>query len=365
MNPFRTPIIAGNWKMNAGGRDACALARAVARGAVQRRLVEVVVAPPYTALAAAAYEIEQIAGSVETSANEDGKRGVGVAAQNMHARTKGAFTGEVSAPMLRDAGVSWVIIGHSERRQLFGETDATVKDKVDAAFAANLRPIVCVGETLEEREAGRTLEVVERQLRAFMNHFLREPGFGVVAYEPVWAIGTGKVASPSDAQEVHARIRKLLGEVSEEVADSTRILYGGSVKGDNAEGLLWQEDVDGALVGGASLEAAGFVEIIASAQHLAERLAEEAGTNDESTEPATPAAESEPAQQTLVFHAAEALEEAPQAPVEPEESQGSEPLPAEQHAETEAATRVPEQAQDGQSGPAEPLDIPSGPSETF
>ncbi|MFO0615172.1 MAG: triose-phosphate isomerase [Polyangiaceae bacterium] len=351
MNPFRTALIAGNWKMNAGGRDACALARGVARGVSPMRLVEVVVAPPYTALAAAAYEIEQICGSIETAANEDGKRGVGVAAQNMHARSKGAFTGEVSAPMLRDSGVSWVILGHSERRQFFGETDATVKEKVDAAFAANVRPIVCVGETLEEREAGHTLEVVERQLRAFMTHFLREPGFGVVAYEPVWAIGTGRVASPEDAQQVHARIREVLGEVSEEVAALTRILYGGSVKGDNAEGLLGQEDIDGALVGGASLEVAGFVQIVAAAQKLAEQLAEEAGTEPEepTADPPEPPT-SEKRQQELSF----------------ENENEPEPLAQELPA-NEGPTDEPSDPAASVDPPhAEPpLDIPSGSSETF
>jgi triosephosphate isomerase len=261
--------------MNAGGREACALASGVAAGVVGYRLVEVVVAPPFTAIAAAAYEIERVTGSVSTEPNEDGRRGVGVAAQDMHAKETGAFTGEVSAPMLKDAGATWVIIGHSERRQFFGETDATVVGKVDQAFAAGIRPIACVGETLEERESGRTLEVVERQVRAFMNHFLREPGFGVIAYEPVWAIGTGKVASPADAQAVHAHIRSLLEEVSEEVAETTRILYGGSVKADNAEGLLAQDDIDGALVGGASLDVGGFIAIAAAAQRLAERGEEE------------------------------------------------------------------------------------------
>ncbi len=266
--------------MNAGGRDACPLARAVALGAVEMRHVEVVVAPPFTAIAAAAYEIEAAIGRVETSPDAHGRRGVGVAAQNLHDRESGAFTGEVGAPMLKDAGATWVIIGHSERRQLFRETDASVRDKVAAAFASGIRPIVCVGETLEERDEGRTLEVIERQTRAFMNHFLREPGFGVVAYEPIWAIGTGKVASPDDAQEVHGRIRALLEEVSEEVAETTRILYGGSVKGENASGLLSQDDIDGALVGGASLTAEGFLAIVSAAQILA------AENDDPAEEPA-------------------------------------------------------------------------------
>jgi triosephosphate isomerase len=167
-----------------------------------------------------------------------------------------------------------VILGHSERRQLFGETDEGVAKKLASAQAAQLRPIVCVGETLEQREAGQTLEVVERQVRAVLDELGRQPGFGVIAYEPVWAIGTGKVARPEDAQEVHAMIRGLLAGASEELGRATRILYGGSVKADNAEGLLGQTDVDGALVGGASLDPAGFGRIVEAAQTLALRLAE-------------------------------------------------------------------------------------------
>lgn len=260
--------------MNAGARDACTLAEEVARATESFGQVEVVVAPPFTALAAVAQEIFEARGSVEVVANEAGLRGIGIAAQNVHAADKGAFTGEISASMIKDCGASWVIIGHSERRQLFGETDAGVAEKVDVAFASTIRPIACVGETLEEREAGDTLAVVERQVRAFMNHFLRDPGFGVIAYEPVWAIGTGRVASPEDAQEVHAKIRSLLEEVSEEVAETTRILYGGSVKADNADGLLRQDDVDGALVGGASLNAEGFAGIVAAADQIARESSE-------------------------------------------------------------------------------------------
>ena len=181
----------------------------------------------------------------------------------------GAFTGEVSANMLKDAGATWVILGHSERRQLFGETDDTVARKVAAANAAGVRPIVCVGETLAEREAGRTLEVVERQVSAVVGELAKHVGVGLVAYEPVWAIGTGRVAKPEDAQEVHAKIRSILANASAELASATRILYGGSVKADNAEGLLGQPDVDGALVGGASLDPTGFGKIIEAAQRLA------------------------------------------------------------------------------------------------
>jgi triosephosphate isomerase len=171
--------------------------------------------------------------------------------------------------MLKAAGARWVILGHSERRQIFKETDAFIREKIVAAVAGGLRPIACIGETLEEREAGRTLEVVFEQVDAFSDLLNASPGDIVIAYEPVWAIGTGKVATPEQAQEVHASIRARLAEkCSAQVADKTRILYGGSVKGDNAEQLLSCADIDGALVGGASLKADDFGQIIAAAQNL-------------------------------------------------------------------------------------------------
>jgi triosephosphate isomerase len=248
----RKYLIAGNWKLNAGGAKGVELASAVA--AASRDVagkVEVVVAPPFTALAAVAHEL-------------DGTK-VEVSAQNMYAKDSGAFTGEISAPMLLEAGCKWVILGHSERRQYFGETDEGVREKVAAAMKAGLCPIACVGETLEEREAGRTIEVVYRQLDAITGELNKRPGYGVVAYEPVWAIGTGKVAGPEQAQEVHAAIRKRLAEVGAELAATTRILYGGSVKADNAAGLLACPDIDGALVGGAALDADGFAKIAKAA----------------------------------------------------------------------------------------------------
>jgi triosephosphate isomerase len=259
MNPRRKPLIAGNWKLNAGGQDACPLAAGVAEATREMTKVEVVVGPPFTALAAVAQELAE------------SKSGVTIAAQNMHFEASGAFTGEISASMLQDAGATWVILGHSERRHVFGEQDDLIAKKVAAAMAAKLRPIACVGETLEEREGKKTLAVVERQVVAVLDALAKDPGFGVIAYEPVWAIGTGKVAKPEDAQEVHAMIRGLLKKASDELADKTRILYGGSVKGDNAEGLLGQADIDGALVGGASLDAAGFAKIAAAAQRLADQ----------------------------------------------------------------------------------------------
>jgi triosephosphate isomerase len=243
--------------MNAGGADALDLAEGVARAAREAGAVDVIVAPPFTVLGAVRAHLDELGSTVQ------------VAAQNMSAEQAGAFTGEISGGMLREAGATWVILGHSERRQLFGEADAVVAKKTEAAMRTGPRPVVCVGETLAEREAGATLGVVERQVRAALAALARQPGFGAVAYEPVWAIGTGKVARPEDAQEVHAAIRRVLAEASAELARDTRLLYGGSVKADNAAALLGQPDVDGALVGGASLDAAGFGKIIEAAQRLA------------------------------------------------------------------------------------------------
>jgi triosephosphate isomerase len=247
----RIQLIAGNWKMYQGGKSATVLAQGVVEQCRSVKGVEVVVAPPATALLAVS---QVVAGSP-----------VEVSAQNLYPKDEGAFTGEISAPMIVDAGCKWVIIGHSERRQYFGETDQSVQSKTAAAMAAGLKPIVCIGETLEEREAGKTLAVVFRQLDAFIDNLAQKPGFGVVAYEPVWAIGTGKVATVAQAQEVHAAIRQRLAQKSPELANVTRILYGGSVKPDNAKSLLESADIDGALVGGASLKAEGFAAIVAAA----------------------------------------------------------------------------------------------------
>jgi len=257
MDPSRQPLIAGNWKMNAGGADGCDLAAGVARAAAELPDVDVVVAPPFTALAAVSHQLSET------------KSTVAVAAQNMHHEASGAFTGEISADMLKVAGASWVILGHSERRHVFGETDEGIVKKVAAANAAGLTPILCVGETLAEREAGNTLDVVGAQIEVAIDELTQNAGIAVVAYEPVWAIGTGKVASPDDAQQVHAAIRTMLKKASVELAAGTRILYGGSVKPNNAEGLLAQPDIDGALVGGASLKADSFGKLIEIAAKLA------------------------------------------------------------------------------------------------
>jgi triosephosphate isomerase len=258
MHSTRRPLIAGNWKLNHGGASACTLASDVAKKTAAFDKVDVLVAPPFTAIAAVAHELE-------------GTK-VEVSAQNLYPKDSGAFTGEVSAPMLLESGAKWVIIGHSERRQYFGETDASVAEKVSASLAKGLRPIACVGETLAEREKGETLAVVRRQIDAFAKTLAGRPGVGVIAYEPVWAIGTGKVAGPEQAQEVHAMIRAELGKISKDFAEKTLILYGGSMKGSNAAGLLAEADVDGGLVGGASLDAADFAAIAAAAQALAAKL---------------------------------------------------------------------------------------------
>jgi triosephosphate isomerase len=254
VNGARRPLIAGNWKMYKGGAEGVVLAHAVATGVRDLRDVDVVVAPPFTALAAVAHEVHEVSGDH-----------VGVAGQNFHPKPEGAFTGEVSASMLLESGCRWVIIGHSERRQLFGETDPGVREKTEAALAAGLRPIVCVGETLAEREAGKTLDVVFRQVDAVTTELARSPGVAVIAYEPVWAIGTGKVAGPEQAEEAHGAIRERLRAKSAALAEGTLILYGGSVKPDNAAKLLACPNVDGALVGGASLEAGSFLNIVRAA----------------------------------------------------------------------------------------------------
>jgi len=246
----RTPLLAGNWKMHGARREAVALAAALAKdvGRIQGR--EVLVAPPYTALEAVG---QAIAGT-----------DIRLSAQNVHWEAKGAFTGEIAADMLREAGCTHVIIGHSERRQLFGETNETVNKRLVTALAAGLTPIVCVGETLQERDADATAQVVERQVSAGLAGIAAaDIARTIVAYEPVWAIGTGKTATPAQAQAVHRTIRDQLAKLAgQDVADRVRILYGGSVKADNIDSLMAEPDIDGALVGGASLVAEQFIRIV-------------------------------------------------------------------------------------------------------
>lgn len=252
MKKFRKKIVAGNWKMNKSVAEAETLAADIKRELAELREVDVVLCPPFTAL--------KVVGEVI------GDTQIKLGAQTMHWEPDGAFTGEISAAMLRDLYCHYVIIGHSERRQYFHETDTTVNKRLKAALAANLLPILCVGETLKEREADETDAVVTRQLKKGLAGLSDEMEKIIVAYEPVWAIGTGKTASPEQAQEVHALIRKTLGGIcGEDTASGVRIQYGGSVKPDNAADLFKQPDVDGGLIGGASLESRSFVEIVRTA----------------------------------------------------------------------------------------------------
>jgi triosephosphate isomerase len=246
---MRRPVIAANWKMHKTVGEAVAFAEAIAPRLRAVDDVDVVIAPPYPALQALGKALE---GS-----------GVALAAQNVHPQPQGAFTGEVSTGMLVDLGCRYVILGHSERRAIFGETSAFVAEKLGAVLDAGLRPIVCVGESLEEREAGRTFDVVGNQLDGSLEPLPADRADEVVvAYEPVWAIGTGKTATPDLAQEVHAFVRKRLAERLAGAADRIRIQYGGSVKPDNAADLMARPDIDGALVGGASLDPESFCAII-------------------------------------------------------------------------------------------------------
>ena len=248
----RRKFICGNWKMFKTPVEASKLTREL-RARLNTQ-VQIAVAPPFTALAA-------VKGALTGSP-------IQLFAQNCHFEKQGAFTGEISAAMLKDAGCDGVILGHSERRQLFGETDDGVARKVRAALEAGLHPIVCVGETLQEREGNRTWEVVSRQVRGALAGLDADAiAMLTLAYEPVWAIGTGKVATTAQAQEVHGQIRGLLHELGgAQAADAVRIQYGGSVKPENAAELLAQPDIDGALVGGASLKADDFARIVAAAK---------------------------------------------------------------------------------------------------
>jgi triosephosphate isomerase len=248
---MRTPLIAGNFKMFKTVAETVAYVTDLKSLANDARNVDIVIAPPFTAIAAAA---TATAGSA-----------IAVAGQDLHWEREGAFTGEVSAGMLREAGARFVIIGHSERRTLFGETNTRVNKKTHAALTAALVPIVCIGETLMERERGETLAVLDRQIKAGLDGLTGdEVGAIVLAYEPVWAIGTGRNATPVEADEAHRHIRARLRQwFGGGAADACRILYGGSVKPDNIGALIALPDVDGALIGGASLDLRSFVDIVA------------------------------------------------------------------------------------------------------
>jgi len=243
-------MIAGNWKLHKNLAESLALVEDLKEKVVEVNDVDIVVAPVYTALAKTA---DKLAGS-----------NILVAAQNCYPENSGAFTGEASPALLKDAGCACVIVGHSERRQLFGESDAFINRKIKAVLGEGLTAIFCIGETLEEREGGKMFDVLAKQMRHGLAE-LTSPDMArvVVAYEPVWAIGTGKTASDAQAQEAHAYIRGLLREqFGADSAEAVRILYGGSVKPENVDGLMQQPDVDGALVGGASLKADDFARIV-------------------------------------------------------------------------------------------------------
>ena len=250
---MRTPAIAANWKMFKTTHETLAYVRELGALAKTVSGVEIIVAPPFTSIATAA----------EAARNS----AVGIAAQNMYFEKEGAFTGEISATMVKDAGASYVIIGHSERRRLFGDTDAAVNRKVRAALGADLVPIVCVGETLEERESGQMPAVLDRQVKDGLDGLTGDQVAAlIIAYEPVWAIGTGKNATPAEADEAHRHIRTRLRQwFGGAAADGCRIQYGGSVKPDNIRALIALPDVDGALVGGASLNVQSFFEIVKGA----------------------------------------------------------------------------------------------------
>jgi triosephosphate isomerase (TIM) len=246
----RVPIIAGNWKMNMTVQEAVSLVKQLIVSIQSVKGVDMVVAPPFTALDAVRKEI---AGSL-----------LCLGAQNVFWEEKGAFTGEVSPLMICEVGCEYVILGHSERRQFFGETDESVNRRIKAALGHNLKPVFCVGETLKEREGGNTFAVIERQIKGGLNGFGgKELDRITIAYEPVWAIGTGRTATPQQAQEVHRFIRQKVAErFGGDSGEKTRIQYGGSVTPENIKGLMELEDIDGALVGGASLKAESFSRIV-------------------------------------------------------------------------------------------------------
>lgn len=250
---MRTPFVAGNWKLNKTPDEAEILARCVVDAVSDVRGVDVAICPPFTAL-------ERVSSVVCCT-------GVGLGAQNMYWEAEGAFTGEVSAPMLLTCGCEYVILGHSERRQFFGETDDTVNRRLKAALSADLKPIACIGESFDERQADVTEQVVETQIRGALNGISAGDVRGItLAYEPVWAIGTGLTATPEQAEAVHAFLREVLAQLyDDDVAQDVRIQYGGSVKPDNAAELFAQDNIDGGLIGGASLVADDFAAIVKAA----------------------------------------------------------------------------------------------------
>ena len=252
---MRTPLIVGNWKMNKTASEAAIFVHELVQRKMTSPAIEIVIAPPFTA-----FESVRHALGIDAS--------IGLAGQNLHAEDRGAYTGEISAPMLKDLGCRYVILGHSERRALFGERDNVIQKKLAAAFRHGLKPILCVGESLDERESGRTTEVITRQVAGSLEGFdARQVATLTIAYEPVWAIGTGKAASPEQAIPVHQTIRQFVQRHwSASLAQETRILYGGSVTPQNVASFLASDEIDGALVGGACLQTESFASIADLAQ---------------------------------------------------------------------------------------------------
>jgi triosephosphate isomerase len=247
---MRKLLIGGNWKMNKGIEDTAKFAGVVKEKKISAEGIDVFVAPPFTSLPEA---VRNFRGT-----------GISVAAQNLFWEDSGAYTGEISSDFLKELGIEWVIIGHSERRSYFGETNAGVRKKVEKALQKQLKVVICIGETEEEREEGKAKEVVDKQIEEGLLGIEYEPDNLAVAYEPVWAIGTGKTPHPEDAEEMHSIIREKLGEKGDDI----RIMYGGSVKPHNIKDFICQEDIDGALIGGAALDADGFVDMINIAKEI-------------------------------------------------------------------------------------------------
>ncbi|MFH1416513.1 MAG: triose-phosphate isomerase [Elusimicrobiota bacterium] len=247
---MRKPLIAGNWKMNMTIEQSVSMVEVLKEKVKDVTEAEIMVAPPYTALSAVAQAVKD--------------SNIQLGAQNLHFEKSGAYTGEISAGMLSDIGCRWVIIGHSERRQYFGCTDEIVNRKLKAAVSGGLKPVVCIGETLEERETGKTFDILKKQLDGSLDDLNEtERDVLTIAYEPVWAIGTGKTATSEQAEEAHSFIRKRLSEMyGREFSESVRILYGGSVKAENISELMKQNNIDGGLVGGASLDPDSFASIL-------------------------------------------------------------------------------------------------------
>lgn len=250
---MRRPLVAGNWKMNGDSASTVDLVNGIVNGSGDVANAEILVCPPYILIPRAADAL-------------NGRDDVTLGAQDLDINGSGAFTGQISASMLVDAGCKYVIVGHSERRAIYGESDQDVADKFSVAQEGGLIPILCVGETLEERESGNTESVVARQIQAVIDHVgIEKFDQAVIAYEPVWAIGTGKTATPEMAQEVHKYIRDMLSALNSDISNNLRLLYGGSMNAENAEALIGMSDIDGGLIGGASLQAESFLAICKAA----------------------------------------------------------------------------------------------------